>query len=317
MQVSAGNLDGLVGLTFAGVQFVGITVASFAQSEDGTVLDVLTEVLGAASVIAAAEVSVNYAIVGAADGADQITVNAYAEGTNALVQSVTYNVVGYNAQSILVSLMPLPELIATLQAGQSVAGQIGALATNFPGSGYALVFDPGGSFVPCFALGTRVLTAHGEVAVEDIGVGDAVPGQVSGAMRRVRWVGLRTVDVDNHPRPWDVAPVRVRAHALAPGRPHRDVQLSPDHAVLVDGALIPVRYLINGATVVQEFCAVVTYLHVELDEHDVLLADGLPCESYLDTGNRHAFSVPPAARPWRPPAAMIAPAPPQQHGEPR
>ena len=53
--------------------------------------------------------------------------------------------------------------------------------------------------------------------------------------------------------------------------------------------LIPVRYLLNGVTVVQEAVASVTYYHVELSGHDVILAEGLPCESYLDTGNRAAF----------------------------
>jgi hypothetical protein len=33
----------------------------------------------------------------------------------------------------------------------------------------------------------------------------------------------------------------------------------------------------------------IEYLHVELDSHDVLLAEGLPAESYLDTGNRGTF----------------------------
>jgi hypothetical protein len=33
----------------------------------------------------------------------------------------------------------------------------------------------------------------------------------------------------------------------------------------------------------------VTYYHVELAAHDVILAEGLLCESYLDTGNRAAF----------------------------
>jgi hypothetical protein len=317
MLVSAGNLDALVGRTFVGVQFVGVTVASFAQSADGIVLDVLTEVLSAAAVTAEVGVPVDYAIVAAADAAGQITVNAYAVADSALVQSVTYYVVAYNAQSILVSLMPLPQLIAALQAGQSVAGQIGAIAEDFPASGASLIFNPGGSFVPCFARGTRILTARGEIPVQNVRVGDAVPGQVSGALRRVRWVGRRTVDVENHPRPWDVAPVRIRADTLAPGQPCRDLLLSPDHAVLIDGALIPVRHLLNGATVVQEVCSTITYLHVELDRHDVLLADGLPCESYLDTGNRHAFAAAPAARTWRPPRAMIAPLSPQQHGEPR
>jgi hypothetical protein len=57
----------------------------------------------------------------------------------------------------------------------------------------------------------------------------------------------------------------------------------------MDGVLIPIRYLINGATIVQEPTDAVTYWHVELPQHDILLAEGLACESYLDTGNRNAF----------------------------
>jgi hypothetical protein len=84
--------------------------------------------------------------------------------------------------------------------------------------------------------------------------------------------------------------VRVAAGAFGPGEPAQDLFLSPDHAVFVDGALIPVRYLINGATVVQQPAAQVEYWHVELPRHGVLLAEGLACESYLDTGNRTAFA---------------------------
>ncbi len=113
---------------------------------------------------------------------------------------------------------------------------------------------------------------------------------LSGHSRRVIWIGRRTVAVTRHPRPWDVAPVRVRADAFAPGQPHRDLMLSPDHAVQVGDALIPIRYLLNGATIAQEYPDVVTYFHVELDAHDVLLAEGLSCESYLDTGNRGGFA---------------------------
>jgi hypothetical protein len=51
-----------------------------------------------------------------------------------------------------------------------------------------------------------------------------------------------------------------------------------------------VRYLLNGATVRQENVAAVSYWHVGLPAHAVLLAGGLPCESYLDTGNRAAFA---------------------------
>jgi hypothetical protein len=54
--------------------------------------------------------------------------------------------------------------------------------------------------------------------------------------------------------------------------------------------LIPIRYLVNGASVVQELFGTVTYWHVEVHRHEVLLAEGLPAESYLDTGNRSAFA---------------------------
>jgi hypothetical protein len=87
-----------------------------------------------------------------------------------------------------------------------------------------------------------------------------------------------------------VWPIRVRAHAIGHGQPRRDVFLSPDHAVFVAGVLIPVRHLVNGTTVTQDPRDQVEYWHVELAHHDVLLADGLPCESYLDTGNRSAFA---------------------------
>jgi hypothetical protein len=87
-----------------------------------------------------------------------------------------------------------------------------------------------------------------------------------------------------------VWPVRVLAGAFGDDVPHRDLLLSPDHAVFVAGVLIPIRYLVNGSTVAQVETADVRYYHVELDRHDVLLAEGLAAESYLDTGNRGAFA---------------------------
>ena len=142
---------------------------------------------------------------------------------------------------------------------------------------------------PCFAAGTRIATTRGPVAVEQLGLGAAVR-LARGGTAPVLWLGHRTVDCSRHPRPRDVMPVRVMADAFGSGQPSGELLLSPDHAVFIDGVLIPVRYLLNGATVVQEAVVRVTYWHVELDHHDVLLAEGLACESYLDTGNRGAFA---------------------------
>jgi collagen type I/II/III/V/XI/XXIV/XXVII alpha len=83
--------------------------------------------------------------------------------------------------------------------------------------------------------------------------------------------------------------VRVARHAFGADRPRTDLLLSPDHAVLVEAVLIPIKCLINGRSIAQVSVDAVTYYHVELPEHDVLWADGLPAESYLDSGDRSNF----------------------------
>ena len=72
--------------------------------------------------------------------------------------------------------------------------------------------------------------------------------------------------------------------------PKRDLFLSPDHAVFVDDVLIPIKHLINGCTIVQDTRDAVTYYHVGLAHHDIILAEGLSTESSLDTGDRSKFS---------------------------
>ncbi len=142
---------------------------------------------------------------------------------------------------------------------------------------------------PCFARGTRIDTPDGEVPVEALEAGDRV-GLARGGSATVRWVGHRRVDLRRHAWPEAVRPVRVCADAFGPGLPRRDLRLSPEHALLLGGVLVPVHVLVDGAAVMQEAPDRVTYFHVELDRHDVILAEGLPAESYLDTGNRAGFA---------------------------
>jgi hypothetical protein len=145
------------------------------------------------------------------------------------------------------------------------------------------------SGLACFAAGTRIATLAGELAVEALAAGDRVV-LAGGGTRPVRWVGRRQIDLRRHPRPHEVRPLRVCAGAIADGVPARELLLSPDHALFLDGALVTVRLLRNDASIcTDDALDTVTYFHVELDAHDILLADGLAAESYLDTGNRDAF----------------------------
>ncbi|WP_257554650.1 Hint domain-containing protein [Sphingobium sp. CFD-2] len=142
--------------------------------------------------------------------------------------------------------------------------------------------------VVCFAEGTMIATAEGERRVEMLEPGDLVL-TASGALRPVKWIGTMLVRPSRRANPVLAHPIRVRAGAFADHLPKRDLLLSPGHAVYVDGVLVPVGLLVNGATILQDEVEQIRYFHVELDSHDVLLAEGLPCESYLDDGNRASF----------------------------
>ena len=159
----------------------------------------------------------------------------------------------------------------------------------------------------CFLRGTRIATPAGEVPVESLRVGDPVLTLPDRAARPVRWIGT-----GRHLVPAGgggaAAPVVVRAGALAPGVPSRDLRLTRGHALHLDGVLIPVENLVNGRSIAfDERPQVVEIFHVELARHAVLIADGAPAESYRDDGNGALFhnARPQRARPL-PPCAPIA-----------
>jgi autotransporter passenger strand-loop-strand repeat protein len=159
------------------------------------------------------------------------------------------------------------------------------------------IVDVGGApdMMPCFAAGTRLLTPRGEVAVEALSVGDLLVTVREGGAptARIIWTGRRTLDLRRHAQPARVRPVRIMAGALGNGVPERDVRVSPNHAIYLDGALFEAIALVNGLTIIQESNAgFVTYHHVELAQHDIVLAEGMATESFLDTGSKPMFEAP-------------------------
>jgi Hint domain len=143
----------------------------------------------------------------------------------------------------------------------------------------------------CFAAGTLIRTPRGDVPVEQLNAGDLVETS-TGASRPVKWIGHRVIDCRKH-GPKAALPIRIAADAFGPDRPSQDLVVTPGHSICVDligETFVSAGNLVNGASIAQVEVDEIDCWHVELDSHDVLLANNLPAESYLDVGNRGFFA---------------------------
>src|ERR1700739_3634148 len=176
------------------------------------------------------------------------------------------------------------------------AGRLSTIAVS--SSLLATVFraenaNAGGSFprgapgTHCFGRGTLIRTAQGEVPVEDLAIG-ALVMTTNGALP-VKWVG-RQASIRNSSASWhpSVVPVRVSRFAIDDRTPQRDLYLTQGHSLLFDGVLIPAKYLVNGRSIVfdddAEMSETIEYFSVELNDHQVIFAEGTAAESFRYTG---------------------------------
>ena len=145
------------------------------------------------------------------------------------------------------------------------------------------------SSIPCYCPGTLIQTVSGERPIEDLVIGDQVV-TLAGEARPIRWIGRRGYTGRFAARNPDVLPVLIHAGALEDGVPKRDLMVSPLHAMFIDGLLIPASALVNGHSIATvKAVEQVEYIHLELDSHDVILAEGAPAESFVDDGSRGMF----------------------------
>ncbi len=147
----------------------------------------------------------------------------------------------------------------------------------------------GNPTVTCFLAGTLIRTPDGEVAVETLKRGDLVSTS-DGRHVPVAWVGKQTVS-QRFADPLRVLPIRIRAGALGDNVPTRDLLLSADHALLVDGVLIQAGALVNGSSIARETRVPETfvYYHVETEDHSLILAEGATAETFIDNADRLGF----------------------------
>ena len=144
--------------------------------------------------------------------------------------------------------------------------------------------------ITCFTPGTAIATQNGLVAVEALSVGDRVLTRDHG-YQPIRWLGTRQLSCTKLPATPNSLPVLIRADALAPGRPERDMIVSPRHRVLTTdrrhlSLAGETEVLIEAGALVGQpgiMCVVphnLTYIHVLFDQHEVILSDNLWSESF-------------------------------------
>lgn len=134
----------------------------------------------------------------------------------------------------------------------------------------------------CFLAGTHLRTPEGERAVETVRAGELVL-TADGTAKPIRWIGT-TITARLFADPIRMMPIRIKAGALADNVPSRDLLVSPGHAIMVEGLLVHASALVNGASIVREtdMPLLFGYYHVELDSHELLVAENTPAESFLE-----------------------------------
>lgn len=159
---------------------------------------------------------------------------------------------------------------------------------------------------PCFTAGTLIATPEGPCPIEDLVPGDLVLTRDHGA-QPLRWHAATHVEAARLARHPALCPVAIRAGALGPGVPARDLVVSQQHRILVcsriaqrmfgaDEILVAAKHLVGlpGVTLGTADQAI-SYHHLVFDSHEVIEAEGAASES-LYLGRQALRAMSPEAR---------------------
>jgi hypothetical protein len=176
----------------------------------------------------------------------------------------------------VLSVDPPPETLVLDQYGHPV---------NFSGAEDTFT----GLSIACYCRGTLIRMKRGERPVEELEIGDKVMTR-SGVVRPIKWIGRRSYSGRFIMGREDILPICIKAGALDDNVPRRDLWISPHHAMYLEGVLIEARDLVNGVSIVQtERIERVEYFHIELESHDVIIAEGSLSETFIDEDSRGMF----------------------------
>jgi hypothetical protein len=192
---------------------------------------------------------------------------------------------GFVDDAGVITKVDIPGSIDTNVLGVDASGNITGYYDDSSGHQHAFV----GIAAPCYGRGTLILTDRGETAVEMLKIGDNVM-TMSGPARAIKWIGRRSYSGRFALGQTHILPICITAGALDENVPRRDLWISPHHAMYLEGVLIEARDLVNGVSIAQaERVEKIEYFHIELDTHDIIIAEGALSESFIDDDSRGMF----------------------------
>ncbi|MBM1813969.1 Hint domain-containing protein [Pseudosulfitobacter pseudonitzschiae] len=188
-----------------------------------------------------------------------------------LIDGVTWPVFSYDA---------FPDFVSVFMTQEPVS--VPATPAVNSGDTYA---------VPCFAKDTMIATSAGEVAVQDLKIGDCLI-TADGAETRVKWVGHRTI-MPMFGLAKRNEPVKIAAGSLGDNVPTRDLVVTADHGMILNDLIINASALVNGSSIrfvkPAELDTHFTVYHIETTAHDAIVANGAASETFVDYVTRQSF----------------------------
>lgn len=244
--------------------------------------------------------SVSGTLSGITENSAILTYDLQSSGNSAMTFTLTATPVGGGAPIVL------QQQSFTLRNGEDLTDATRTFEYDLPAGSYTFSVvgtQTGGQIrefnvatspvteVDCFLPGTLIATPKGEVAIETLAAGDLVL-TADGRSVPVLWLGKQSVSTLFGMTEAGM-PIRIAAGALGEGLPLRDLCVSARHALLLDGVLVNAGALVNGVTITRmsrgELGTTFPVFHVETANHEVILAEGVATETFMDNISRTRF----------------------------
>lgn len=143
----------------------------------------------------------------------------------------------------------------------------------------------------CFTAGTLITTPFGDIPVEALKLGDLVQTKDDG-LQKIRWIGSRQLQLIKG-KVTPATPIRIAENSIGNAKPNRNLVVSQQHRILVDGGatevlfgeaevLVPAKHLVNqnNITYASDLSSV-QYVHIMFDKHQIITSNGLKSESFF------------------------------------